>query len=164
MNSKKIVNLAVVSAIYVVLTMPFASFGFGAIQFRLAEGLNHLGAFHKDYKWGVILGVFLTNLLFSTDLGIVDLIFGTFHTAVSFFIAEFLMRRIVDPKKRMAVITLVFSVMMFIIGLELYFVLDLPFWFNYFTLFLSELLILAVTAPVMLLLNQRVNFRKLLER
>ncbi|MCZ0717876.1 QueT transporter family protein [Aerococcus kribbianus] len=164
MNSKKIVNLAVVSAIYVVLTMPFASFGFGAIQFRLAEGLNHLGAFHKDYKWGVILGVFLTNLLFSTDLGVVDLIFGTFHTAVSFFIAEFLMRRIVDPKKRMAVITLVFSVMMFIIGLELYFVLDLPFWFNYFTLFLSELLILAVTAPVMLLLNQRVNFRKLLER
>ena len=163
MSVKKIVNLAGVSAIYVILTLPFASFGFGAIQFRLAEGLNHLGAYHKDYKWGVILGVFLTNLLFSTDLGIIDLMFGTVHTALSFLIAEWLFHKIHDEKKRLVVLTLVFSVMIFIIALELMWVLKLPLWGTYFTLFLSEIIIMALTAPIMHLANKRIHFKQLME-
>lgn len=164
MKVKKLVNLAVVSALYVVLTLPFASFSFGAIQFRLAEGLNHLGVFHKDYKWGVILGVFLTNLLFSTDLGMIDLIFGTLHTASSFFIAEFLIHNEDSLTKRMTIMTLVFSGMMFVIAAELYFVLQLPFWMSYLTLIVSELIIMALSAFVVAAIDKRVNFRALLTK
>lgn len=163
MKIRKLVNSAMITAIYIVLMYFVQPLGFGAIQFRVSEGLNHLAVFHKDYKWGVVLGVFLSNLMFSASLGIYDIVFGTLHTLLSFLVAEYLFRFAKDTKRRMIIISLVFSVMIFIIALELFWVIQLPFWLTYFTTFLSELIIMGITAPLFYYLDKRLNFRKLME-
>lgn len=163
MKTRKLVNSAMITATYIVLMYFVQPLGFGAIQFRVSEGLNHLAVFHKDYKWGVVLGVFLSNLMFSATLGIYDIVFGTLHTLLSFLVAEYLFRFAKDTKQRMIIISLVFSVMIFIIALELFWVIQLPFWLTYFTTFLSEIIIMGITAPLFYYLDKRLNFKKLME-
>lgn len=162
MRTKKMIVLSVVGALYVVLTGFLAPVSFGAVQFRISEGLNHLHVFHKDYKWAVILGLILSNFLFSAALGWYDIIFGTLHSLSSFFVAEWFFRFAKDTKTKMIITTLSFTVLIIFVAVELWWVLDLPFWLTYFTTALSELIIMAMTAPVMYHLNKRLNFAKFL--
>ena len=43
-NVRDLTKAAVVSALYIVITMVFAALSFGPIQFRFSEGLNNLAA------------------------------------------------------------------------------------------------------------------------
>lgn len=70
----------VIAALYVALTLPFGQFAFGPIQFRLAEILTLLPFCSPWAIWGVTLGCFLSNLLFST---VWDAIFGTLATLIA---------------------------------------------------------------------------------
>ncbi len=70
----------VVAALYVVLTLPFAQFAFGPIQFRLAELLVVLPILFPAAIPGVTIGCFLSNLLNPGSLGPIDVIFGTLAT------------------------------------------------------------------------------------
>ena len=70
----------VIAALYVALTLPFGQFAFGPIQFRLAEILTLLPFLSPWAIWGVTLGCFLSNLLFST---VWDVIFGTLATLIA---------------------------------------------------------------------------------
>jgi len=54
---------AVIAALYVVLTLPFAQFAFGPIQFRLAEIMVVLPILTPAAIPGLTLGCFLANLL-----------------------------------------------------------------------------------------------------
>ena len=69
---------AMIAALYVVLTMPFASFAFGVIQFRFAEALTILPFFTPAAIPGLTLGCLLANLLAGAPL--LDVIFGTVAT------------------------------------------------------------------------------------
>lgn len=70
----------VIAALYVALTLPFGQFAFGPIQFRLAEILTLLPFLSPWAIWGVTIGCFLSNLLFST---VWDVIFGTLATLIA---------------------------------------------------------------------------------
>lgn len=70
----------VIAALYVALTLPFGQFAFGPIQFRLAEILTLLPFLSPWAIWGVTLGCFLSNLLFST---VWDVLFGTLATLIA---------------------------------------------------------------------------------
>jgi uncharacterized membrane protein len=71
---------ALIAALYVVLTLPFASFAFGPIQFRLAEALCVLPFFTPAAIPGLTIGCFLANLLGG---GVpMDVIFGTLATLI----------------------------------------------------------------------------------
>lgn len=160
-NVRSLVTNALVAAIYVAIFYLLPEFAYGPLQFRLSEGLNHLNIYHPKYKWGVIAGVFISNLYgFANGLGWYDLVFGTLHTALSFFICDWLFRQIKEEKFRYLTTILVFSVMIFIVALELKWAFDLPFWPTYFTTFISEVFILSLTAPVMAFINRRVKFAK----
>lgn len=71
---------AVIAALYVVLTLPFASIAFGPIQFRFAEALTILPYFTPAAIPGVTIGCLLANLLGSAH--ILDVIFGTLATLI----------------------------------------------------------------------------------
>lgn len=71
---------AVIAALYVVLTLPFASFAFGPIQFRFAEALTILPFFTPAAVPGVTIGCFLANLLGGAALP--DVIFGSLATLI----------------------------------------------------------------------------------
>ena len=71
---------AVIAALYVVLTLPFASFAYGPIQFRFAEALTILPFFTPAAVPGVAIGCFLANLLGGAALP--DVIFGSLASLI----------------------------------------------------------------------------------
>ena len=79
---------AVIAALYVVLTLPFASFAFGAIQFRFAEALTILPYFTPA---AITIGCFLANLLGGAP--VLDIVFGSLATLIGALISYRLRRR-----------------------------------------------------------------------
>ena len=84
-TAKSITVSALVAAAYVVLTLPFASFAFGQIQFRAAEVLTLLPFLSPSAVWGVFIGCFLSNALFSTPL---DMVVGSLATLIAALITS----------------------------------------------------------------------------
>ena len=84
--NKKIVNISILSALYVVLCFISAPISFGTVQFRISEILCLLAI---NYKWSIVsltLGCFISNLLFG-GLGIIDILFGSFATFLGCLLA-----------------------------------------------------------------------------
>lgn len=159
MKTRNMVTNTIVAALYVALTGIFSFMSFGAIQFRVSEMLNHLVGYNKNYKYGVLAGVFISNLIFST-LGAWDLVFGFGQTLIAFLIIEKLFKPNDSEMKRMMIVTAVFVITMFFVAIELYIVLDLPFWFSYVTAAFGEAVVLIVSAPIMSYLNKIIKFKE----
>ncbi|WP_319468037.1 QueT transporter family protein [uncultured Trichococcus sp.] len=157
MSTRKMVINTIIAALYVALTGIFAFMSFGAVQFRVSEMLNHLVGYHKNYKYGVLAGVFIANLIFST-LGAWDLVFGFGQTLISFLILEKLFKPNDSEMKRMMLTALVFTLTMVLVAIELYIVLDLPFWFSFVTAAFGEAVVLVVSAPLMKYMNKIIGF------
>jgi uncharacterized membrane protein len=135
-------------------------FGFTQVQFRVSEMFNHLVVFNKKYIYGIVLGVFLTNLFFS-PMKAYDLIFGVGQSVIALVITILCSRFIREIWARMVVNTLIFTVTMFLIALELHLAFDLPFLFTWLTTAIGELVVMAVGMPVMYVLNKRIHFEKM---
>ncbi|GAB3046782.1 QueT transporter family protein [Virgibacillus ainsalahensis] len=161
MKSKTLVVNAVLAALYIAVSMVIQPFGFTNVQFRISEMFNHLIVFNRKYFFGIVLGVFLTNLLFS-PLGIYDLVFGVAHSAISLGIIIFLAKYIKNIWILLIANTLVFTFNMFIIAFELNLALALPFLFTWLTTAAGEIVVLAAGIPIMYALNKRLRFDKLI--
>jgi uncharacterized membrane protein len=144
------------AALYIAVSMLIQPFGFGAVQFRISEMFNHLVVFNKKYIYGIVLGVFMTNLLFS-ELGVYDLVFGVGQSIIALLATIFSMRWIKSIWLRMALNTLIFTFTMFIIAYELHLVFDLPFYVTWLTTAISECIVMMIGAPIMYALNQRLD-------
>ncbi|MDE3840906.1 hypothetical protein C0966_16675 [Bacillus methanolicus] len=161
MNIKTLVGNGILAALYIAVSMLIQPFGFTQIQFRVSEIFNHLVVFNKKYIYGMVLGVFLTNLLFSPMVAY-DLVFGVGQTVISLLITIFSARFIKGVWARMAFNTLVFTFTMFLIALELHLAFGLPFLYTWLTTAIGEFVVMIVGAPIMYALNKRVNFEKLI--
>lgn len=161
MNVRTIVGNGILAALYIAVSMLIQPFGFTNIQFRVSEMFNHLVVFNKKYIYGIVLGVFLTNLLFS-PMKAFDLIFGVGHSLISLLITILCCRFIKNIWLRMVINTLVFTSMMWIIALELNLAFKLPFLFTWLTTAVGEFVVMAVGIPLIYALNKRVNFKKLI--
>ena len=85
MNSKKIVKIAMVAAVYTVVSLVLAPISYGPIQVRIAECLTLLPLIWMPSIYALTLGCFLTNLLgvaFSVT-GPIDIIVGTLATLIA---------------------------------------------------------------------------------
>jgi len=76
----RIARGAVIAALYVALTLPFAPISFGPIQFRISEALTILPALTVSAVPGVTVGCLLSNLLAGAPWP--DVVFGTLATLV----------------------------------------------------------------------------------
>lgn len=153
---------AMIAAIYVVITIFLPSYG--PLQLRLTEMFAHLPMFNKKYSIGLILGVAIANI--RSEFGIYDIIFGTLHTALSLLIVFFIIKESDSLMKKMLINTAVFTAMSFILALmvsiltnELFF-----FWVNYASFAASIAIVMLVTIPVILFLNQQIHFNQTMER
>lgn len=81
MKVKDITRLAVVAALYVALTLLVHPYSYGQLQFRISEVLVLLCFYRKDYKYSLILGCLIANIL--SPYGVLDMVFGTLATAIS---------------------------------------------------------------------------------
>ncbi|MEZ7172631.1 QueT transporter family protein [Sporosarcina sp. OR05] len=161
MKVKTLATSGIIAALYVAVTFLIAPFGFTNIQFRLSEMFNHLVVFNKKYIIGIVLGVFVANLLFS-ELGPIDLVFGVGQSVIALSITIFSAKFISGLYKRMLFNTLVFTVTMFLIAWELNIVLELPFLLTWLFVAVGEFVVMMVGIPVMIALNKRINLEKLI--
>ncbi|WP_072152846.1 QueT transporter family protein [Weissella viridescens] len=147
--------MAVVAALYVVLTLLVAPFAFGPVQLRLSEGLNHLAVFNKRYIVAISLGVFIANT--QSSLGAVDMIFGTLGTVVMLTMSYYATRHVKSIVKRLIISTVIDTFMMWAVALELHVFLKAPFWITYGSVAIGEFASLVIGAIVIYFISKRIN-------
>ena len=151
---------AIIAAVYVAVSMLIAPFGFTQVQFRVSEMFNHLVAFNPRFGFGIVFGVFITNMF--SPLGPIDLVFGVTHSIITLGIFIFICKFVKNILVRLIINTFLFTFTMFIIAFELNIALELPFLWTWLTVAAGEFVVLAVGIPIMYQLNKRLNFKKLL--
>jgi len=159
-KTNTLVMNAIVAALYVVVTVVISPIGFSQIQFRVSELFNHLIVFNKKYFYGIVLGVFIANLLLS-PMKIYDLTFGVAHSIMSLLITIFLCKFVKNIYARLLINSFVFTSMMWVIALELKLAIEVPFLLTYLTLVIGELVVLLVAIPIVTALNKKINFKTL---
>ena len=160
MKTKTIAISGIIAALYVAVSLLVAPFGFTAVQFRVSEMFNHLIVFNKKYFFGIVLGVFVTNMF--SPLGLYDLTFGVGHSIITLSLTILASKYIKGNLGRMIFNTLMFTFTMFIIAFELHLALGLPFFYTWLTVAAGEFVVLAIGIPIILALNKRLNFKSLI--
>lgn len=152
-----VVMNGLIMALYLALTILVAPVASGPIQFRVSESLNHLVVFNRKLMWGVLGGVVAYNLFWG--YGVMDAVFGGGQTLLSLGLTALLYKKVKSTKVRQALNTLFFTVSMFIIAFMLTMSADNEgFWGMYLTLAVSEFIIMAISAPLMYLLDKGIHF------
>lgn len=158
---RSIVSLAktaMITAIYVVMTLMLSPLSFGVVQVRFSEMLNYTALFNRRYVWAVTLGVFLANLTSPTAL--LDVPIGTLGTLVFIIISRWL-AKLVQPKwAKFTIMGILFALSMFTIAGELTILTKVQFWPTYATIALGEAISMAVGGVVMMILTRFVDLDK----
>lgn len=129
------INVALVAAIYVVLTLVLAPLSYGAIQFRISEMLMILVLYNPIYSISLVVGCLIAN--FASPMALLDVGFGTPATLISVIIMIFI--------KNKTLASLVPSIANgLIIALELKIAYDLPFWLSMVEVFIGEFVVVSI--------------------
>jgi uncharacterized membrane protein len=109
-------KVAIVTGLYIVLTCVLAPISYGMIQVRFSEMFNHLIHYNKRYLWAVTLGVFIAN---AYSFSALDMIVGSLTTLIFLSLSLKLARYFEDMRKKQLITSLLMSISMFTIALEL---------------------------------------------
>lgn len=82
-SAQRVARIAVITALYVALSLAISPLSFGAVQIRFAEMLVLMCFYNRDYCWSMILGCAIVNCF--SPFGVLDVVFGTLGTALSVF-------------------------------------------------------------------------------
>lgn len=135
-NVQDLTRLALVTAMYAVLTVVTSELSYGGIQYRLSEILVLLCFYRKDYAPALILGCFIANLF--SPLGVIDWIVGPIATAIA-IVPMYYMKNIYLA----AALPVVSNGI--IVGIELTIVLgEASLWFNMLTVAFGELVVVGI--------------------
>lgn len=167
-SSLDMTKIAVVAALYVVITLLIAPIAFGPIQFRISESLNFLALHNKRYIWAVSIGVFITNFM---TYGPIDMIVGSVSTFIFLYLGRWLGDQLVKMVKqthftlfsdqwiRYITLTVVFALSMFTTTTTIILVgAEAAFWPTYISLALSEFAAMALGMFIMYPLSKRIDF------
>ncbi|MCD7034053.1 QueT transporter family protein [Metabacillus sp. GX 13764] len=158
MRLKTIVTSGILAALYIAFSFALTPLlTFGALQFRLGEMFNHLVVFNKKYFFGIIIGVFITNLF--SPLGVYDLVFGLGQSVIALAITIAVSKFVSSYLVRMLINTAVFSVSMILVAWELNLALDLPFFATWLSTALCELAVMLLGIPLVTALNRKLKFK-----
>lgn len=151
-------KMAVVTGLYVAVTIVLSVISFGAIQLRIAEMFNYMPLFNKRYTIAVTLGVAIANL--ASPLGIADVLLGSISTLVVLLICRVVTKKIKCLKKKMIITALIFAFSMFTVAGQLTFFYQAPFFFNWLIIGLGELLSMSLGGVLIYLINKRIDLTK----
>lgn len=125
LDSKRLIKVALVAALYATLTLALAPISYGNLQFRVSEILVLLAFFDPFYIGGLTLGCFIANMLGPN--GLPDMIFGTLATFLSVSSISLTARMLKGHKLSLWIASLwptIFNGL--IIGAMLHFLFELP--------------------------------------
>jgi len=147
-NSIKLIKMALVAALYIALTFVFAPISFLGVQFRFSEVMVLLAVVDPLYIPALTMGCLIANFL--SPIGIVDVIVGTAATLLSLIA--------MSKTKNLFVASLwptIFNA--FMVGAELYYVLNFPFWLSVLQVAVGEFAVVSIAGVVIFkyILNNR---------
>ncbi|HKM02957.1 MAG TPA: QueT transporter family protein [Bacilli bacterium] len=150
---RRITDNAIIAAVYAVMTILLGNFGYGDIQFRIAEILLFLVFFRRDFVIGIVVGTIIANS-FSLLLPW-DLLFGTLATLIVGVLIA------ITPKMWPAIIyaTVINAL---VIGAELYFILGLPFYLSVLTVGAGELAVMIIGYFIFTILRKNTYFMNII--
>lgn len=164
-----LVQIALVAAIYVVLTItpPLNAISSGLYQFRVSEALNFLAFYNKKYIWSVTIGCMIANspALNPMSLGTPDIVIGGLSTLIFVSLGVFLFSRFKGQDvlgglfdKAHLYFAFFFAASMFTIAAELTYFLKFPFLSTWALLFLGEFSSLIFGAIIIKKLAKQISF------
>jgi len=166
MNTRILVTNGLLAALYVAVSLMIQPFAFGPIQLRLSEMLNLLIVYNNKYFYGIIVGVFITNL-FSPN-GVLDLFFGVGQSIIALGLTMLLGYFIKNHLQLMIANTLIFTATMAIIAFEIILVNNMhkvpndPFFILWSILAAGEFIAMSIGIPIIYALNKRLHFKTLI--
>lgn len=135
LDIKTMINVMIITALYVALTLLLAPLSYNAIQFRLSEALIILVCYNPIYAISLSLGCLIAN--FASPMATMDIIFGTMATIIAVIPMFFI--------KNKPIASLFPSIVnAIIIGIELHSFYELPFWLSAFQVFIGEFVVVTV--------------------
>lgn len=161
MKVKTLAVSGIIAGLYTAVTLAILPFGFTNVQFRVSEIFNHLVVFNPRYIFGIVTGVFVSNLLLS-ELGPIDLVFGVGQSILALSLTILFCRFTSNIYARMIFNTFIFTVTMFLIAWELNIVLKLPFLLTWLYVAAGEFAVMLIGIPIMQALNKRLRFSKMI--
>lgn len=131
-ETKDIALQGVLASLYIAITFILQGVSYGPIQFRVSEFLIILVLVNKKNRVGIIIGTLIAN--FFSSNGMIDVVVGTMASVI----AIEMMIRVSNKGLQYLIPSIVNGL---IIGLMLYYVLDLPFWVMAAEVFVSEVFV-----------------------
>lgn len=158
-------RVAMVTALYVVITAVFSGLSYGPVQFRVAEFLNLLALYNKRYTIAVALGVGISNAI--GPLGPIDVVWGSISTFVTMLILYYVARQIKSYTGKLIAGVVIVTLSMVTIAAELPIVLHMSFWgtfwMNWLTVGGGELVVLIGGAVFFYVMNLNLDLHKFLD-
>jgi uncharacterized membrane protein len=152
---------AMIASIYVVLLYVFQFLSFELVQFRIAELLLVLVLFNSKSFYGITIGTFVGNMLFS-PYGFVDAVVGTIATMITLILMIILKRQLILSFLMPGIVNGI------IIGLMLVYFSDITtitaFLITFGWIFLGQTVVLFVFGyPFYKLLKEKPSFQELIQ-
>lgn len=146
-----LVKLALIAALYVVLTVAIAPISYGPIQVRFSEVLILLAFYDKRYIYSLTIGCIIANLL--SPLGIVDVIVGSLGTFISAVA--------ISKTKSLLLATFWPTIFCLPVVLLLHLIVGLPFFIYLFGFMVGEFIsVTLIGYPLAKILNNKEIFMK----
>ena len=152
---------AMIASIYVVLLYVFQFLSFELVQFRIAELLLVLVLFNAKSFYGITIGTFVGNMLFS-PYGFVDAVVGTIATIITLVLMIILKRQLLLAFLMPGIVNGI------IIGLMLVYFSDITtltaFIITFSWIFLGQTVVLFIFGyPFYKLLKEKPLFQELIQ-
>ncbi|MEI5992994.1 QueT transporter family protein [Candidatus Enterococcus mansonii] len=151
-------KMAMITALYVIVTLFLAPFSFGAFQLRFSELFNYLPLFNKRYIAAVTIGVAISN--FTSPLGLVDVVIGSLSTGIVLLLSYYVTKQLKSPIKKMILTAIICSLSMFTVAGQLTYFYQLPFFYTWLTVGVGELLSMSVGGMLIYWINEKIDLSK----
>jgi len=148
-NTKRLLKMALIIAAYVAVTAVIAPFAFGNIQFRVSEVMVLLAFIDPLYIPALTIGCAISNFLLS-PMAIVDMIFGSLASLIA-LVLIWQTKKLLTKKEGYNKTLVLFIASLWatisnalIIGAELYYMLNLPFWLSALQVAIGEFVVVSI--------------------
>lgn len=155
MAASEVTKVALVTALYIVITTLLSVVSFGVFQLRLSEMFNFLPLFNRRYIWAVTMGVAVANI--NSSLGITDVLVGSISTFLVLHFIQLLTRKIKSMLIKFIITAIVFSLSMFTVASMLAMFYELPFFITWFSVGLGELFSMTIGGMIIYNISKRVR-------
>jgi len=148
-NVQFITKTALIAAVYAAITYVFSFMAYGQVQFRISEILVLLAFIDRRYTFGLVLGCILANA--ASPLGVIDVVIGSFATFLAIIYIIFVRKTFGYNKKSLLAASLgpVISNAL-LVGWELYYLFQTPFWMNAFYVAIGEFVVVTIAGTTVM--------------